>query len=132
MKFPAHGHYRLRLCNNIFLLNAYDSWNKETAEALFDDMEGLLAKSDIESFAKIIDATEWALGTPEFERFAREGIADLYNHGLKKEAYIVGSGGWKREQLLRITADRNETQRRFFTNKRRALLWLKSEGFSLS
>ncbi|WP_414829334.1 hypothetical protein [Alteromonas sp. H39] len=100
--------------------------------ALFEDMEGLLAKSSLKSFAKIIDATEWALGTPEFERFAREGIADLYNHGLKKEAYIVGSGVWKREQLLRITADRTETQRRFFTSKRRALMWLKSEGFSLS
>ncbi len=132
MKFPAHGHYRLRLCNNIFLLNAYDSWNQETAMALFEDMEGLLAKSSVKSFAKIIDASDWALGTPEFERFTREGIKDLYNHGLKKEAYIVGAGVWKREQLKRITADRTDEQCRFFTSKRKALLWLKDEGFSLS
>lgn len=132
MKFPAHGHYRLRLCNNIFLLNAYDSWNAETAMALFDDMERLLAKSNLKSFAKIIDASDWALGTPEFERFTREGIRDLYNRGLKREAYVVGSGGWKRDQLQRITTDRTNDERQFFNNKRRALLWLKGEGFSLT
>lgn len=132
MKFPAHGHYRLRLCNNIFLLNAYESWNQETVMALFEDIEGLLAMSGVKRFAKIIDASEWSLGTPEFERFAREGIKDLYNHGLRKEAYVVGAGVWKREQLKRITSDRTDEQRQFFDNKRHALLWLKGEGFSLS
>lgn len=132
MKFAAHGRYELTLKGNVIFMKAMGAWNKEAAEKAFDDIRAMRADISSSTFAKLINAQEWILGTPEFQYLTKIALEELVKDGLRCEAYVVGDGSVKREQINLMTPNNPEYARTIVTNTKEAEAWLAKKGFPVT
>lgn len=130
--FQAHGTYQLSLDNQVIVLKAYGGWNKEAAQQLFADIEHLISKLPQTPFAKLIDARQWQLGTPDFQYLTKKALQSLVNKGLSREVYIVQKGTLKKDQLKLMCPSDSRYQRKFVETAEEAIAWLHQQGFSCS
>ena len=131
MKFEAHGSYEITLKNNIILMKVSGEWNKQASEKVFNEIRTLIPKINQSTFAKLIDAREWELGTPEFQYLTKQALEDLIQEGLRCEAYIVNDGLLKREQIKLMTPEDERYSRTIVSSVIEAENWLYERGFSL-
>lgn len=129
-RFTAHGKYKLWLENQVIVLAAAGGWNKEAAQELFESISQLLPALNGNKFAKLVDARQWELGTPDFQYLTESALQELVEQGLTREVFIVQKGSLKKDQLKLITPTDSRYQRTFVETPEQAINWLKEQGFN--
>jgi hypothetical protein len=132
--FAAHGNFGITRHNNVLIVVVSGPWNEETAQA-YSLESAKLAKPLLGSpWAQIMVISEFELGTPEANNILSKLFQQANEHGLVKEAIVNSSDSRLKNELFGQTVDIavTEFESKQFENKKDAVEWLASQGFSVN
>ena len=135
-RFEAHGAFAVKYEEDYALNSVSGSWNLACAE-IFNSLirkRVTLNKPDLKR-CLIVDGREWGLETPDCGEKIRE--LNQFLSGYFKALYIAYVLSPENMHLAKFILDSNNKGFndimiwRFFTDFRKAVSWLRSEGFTL-
>ncbi|AWB68613.1 hypothetical protein C2869_20405 [Saccharobesus litoralis] len=123
--------YKLKLEKNILFIYIKGHVSSDAVLTMFEDITSLVAPILGQSWATVVDVTQWYPGTLELQNAVIKNASVLLEGGLNREAYIVGDSEIANYQIKLMTPCAAGYKREQFNHKQQALAWLKLEGFSL-
>jgi hypothetical protein len=128
----VHGHWEIKVTNNVLMQKMYDSWNEEGIVAYIREFK-LAAKPLIgENWAIVSIFEDWELAVPEVENHIRELSAWFIENGCTRDCHVYTPSALKSAQLEKaIPVAQDVYQRRVFADYEQALSWLNEESFTI-
>ncbi|MCL6415047.1 hypothetical protein MIB92_05250 [Aestuariirhabdus sp. Z084] len=124
-----HGSYSIRITGRVIECDCYGSWNDETAQRYCREQRAIVRQLGADSWAKILDLSEWELGTPSIQLPLNELYVWNALHGQTRQINIRHHSLFKDMHLKNIIPDNTSIIITEMKNWSEARDLLCSEGF---
>lgn len=125
------GGYHIKINKKVLDISVYGQWDGQTVARLFSDLARHMAILKHQSWAVLIDTTQWQVNTIEVQNALATGILNVVDRGLSSAAYVLGESELAKYQIELISPKKKGYQRQFFSERRKAVDWLEEQGFDM-